>query len=857
MPRYFRIGAIAALAATLIVVGIGFYRERASSEFRMKGFPTSLSQDVVATVVGYERREMDGDVPKYYIKADRATTFTDNHQELENVFLEVFDPASGNSDKITAGKAVYIPAENKNFTAYFAGDVKIDTRDAVSLRTEQVSYDRRTEIAGAEEQIQFSRDNITGSAFGATVNIAEKRLDLLHDVVIEMTGGDGGFSSLERAKITAGSATYDQAQEKIEFRDQIAAQVESRGEGNLRAADVQAGRAVAMLVVAAEQKRDISSLELFDAVRIDAKLADGKPTQITAGYALYQRAGDRFDLKHDVHIVTIENERPVDIRAQSAIYEQNAGKVQLSGGAEITQGNDFAKAESIVAELYATRNLRSVVLDTNGYLRQSAPERTSELSAANIRASFNESQQLTSATASGSASAALTPSKPAEYTRLTLSSPKSLDALFKGEGRLESIRTQGRTTIRMDAPAGAANAATKTVVADAVITKFNAAGSDVAHAEANGNAELTVDPLASASDRYRTRITAPRFVCEFFDTGNAARECVAGSVTKTVRTPLIAGRSVQTLVAERLNASFDPNTHDVDRLVASGSAKFTEADRTAIAANMTYTESDKTIRLRDGEPAAWDSRARARAAEIDWNTASEHSTLRGSVRTTYYSQKATGGSLPFGSTDKPVYVTSNAADFDHRRSTAVFTGAARAWQDHNFVRGDRLEVEQEGGRFRAAGDVQSLLYDAKRKENGRETTVPIFASAARMAYNRDGRLLHYEESVDIRQGADRITGGSANVYLSEKNEVLRTDIEHSVVITQPKRRALADFAQYTVADDSVVLRGNPARVEDSENGSSQAGTLTVYLKQDRVLSVGRTTRDPAGRTRSVYKVRGN
>ncbi len=71
----------------------------------MKGYPTELSKDVVAQVNGYERRETDGDVVKYYIKADKATTFTDNHQELENVFLQVFDEKGETSDQIKAQKS--------------------------------------------------------------------------------------------------------------------------------------------------------------------------------------------------------------------------------------------------------------------------------------------------------------------------------------------------------------------------------------------------------------------------------------------------------------------------------------------------------------------------------------------------------------------------------------------------------------------------------------------------------------------------------------------------------------------------------------------------------------------------------
>ena len=184
LPQYFRYAALGLFALTIVGIVIGFYWSRNNPDFRMKSFPTTLSKDVTAVVNDYERREMDGDVVKYFIKADKATTFSDNHQELENVYLEVFDETGGLSDKITSTKAVYIPEENKNFTGYFAGEVNIDTRDGLKVKTEQVTYKKADEIATAEEHVEFERDTVRGRAFGAVVKIAEKKLELLRDVQI-------------------------------------------------------------------------------------------------------------------------------------------------------------------------------------------------------------------------------------------------------------------------------------------------------------------------------------------------------------------------------------------------------------------------------------------------------------------------------------------------------------------------------------------------------------------------------------------------------------------------------------------------------------------------------------------------
>jgi hypothetical protein len=58
-----------------------------------------------------------------------------------------------------------------------------------------------------------------------------------------------------------------------------------------------------------------------------------------------------------------------------------------------------------------------------------------------------------------------------------------------------------------------------------------------------------------------------------------------------------------------------------------------------------------------------------------------------------------------------------------------------------------------------------------------------------------------------------------------------------------------------MADETVVLRGNPARVEDSENGSSQGAQLTLSLRDKRIEGESKTRENNTGRMRTVYKVK--
>ena len=890
MPLIFRVLAIFALAATVAAIGAGFYLTRNNREFRMKSMPAELSQDVVAEVRGYERRETDGEILKYYIKADRAKTFSDNHQELENAFIQVFDETGENSDKISAANAVYVPAtdKSKNFAAYFAGNVEIETRDALKVKTEQLSYNKETETAEAEELIEFSRDNLAGKSMGATVKLKDKTIELLKDVEINSNDAE---NKIQQAKVVAGHAFFNQTAGRIEFSQNVDVNITANNSGELaQPSEIKSDRAAAFFInkeikkielsgnvdvyqkpTSANSKwtktkanravvkieKELKQLELFENVEIETTANNSKPTKIKTNYALYEKDADKFELKNGAEIVTIEGSQPTTIHSNEAVYEQSTGKIFLSGAAEITQGSDFIKGDNLTAELFPNKKLKNAFAKGNAYLKQTTAERTTEVAGNELNAIYADNQQLQSANSVGASNAVLTPAQANDYSKISLSAPNAIRLNFRANGLLEQMQTDGRTTLSLNAPNNSQTASNKKLTADNVKTVFSANGKDLQKAEAVGNAELFIEPLRAAPENYRTTVSAPRFDCDFFETGNNAKNCAASGNAKGLRVPIVPAenRGNQTISAERLNVNFNRENKDVEKFDASGNAKFSELDRNGIANQLTFTASDAFVRLRGGEPTVWDSRARAKAGEIDWDTRHEKSALRGKVSTTYYSQKQTGGATPFANANSPVFVTAETAEFDHRAETGLYTGNARAWQSNNYVRADKLLVKQKEGELYGEGTVQSLLYDAKRKENGRETSVPVYAAAQKLSYAKDKNVLRYETNVDIRQGADRITAGAANVFLNDKNEVSQTVAENNVVITQPTRKGSGDYVQYNMTDETVVFRGNPARVEDSENGSSQGAQLTISLRDKRVEGESKTKENNTGRMRTVYKVR--
>jgi len=125
-----------------------------------------------------------------------------------------------------------------------------------------------------------------------------------------------------------------------------------------------------------------------------------------------------------------------------------------------------------------------------------------------------------------------------------------------------------------------------------------------------------------------------------------------------------------------------------------------------------------------------------------------------------------------------------------------------------------------------------------------------------MSYSDPNRIVHYEGNVDIKQGTDRLTGGVADTYLSkETNEMVKTIAQRGVVLTQPSRKGTGEWVEYTAVDEVAVLKGNPARVEDAAQGTTEGSRLTLSVRDSKVTADDARGPLSPGRIRSTHKIK--
>jgi LPS export ABC transporter protein LptC/lipopolysaccharide transport protein LptA len=751
LPLVARYAAIFILFAGLVFIAISYYRVRNNTPFRLKSESPALSKEITGIMEGYEHSVTKNDRLYLSLKASRDITYSDNHHELENVSLAVYPPEGKIPDQINADRAIYDP---KTSVISFVGNVRIETKDALKIRTDALSFDQDSEVARTDAPVSFDRENVSGSATGAIVEAKNKKLELLKDVAI---------------------------------------------------------------VVAPEALND----------------PQAKPSS---------------------------RSRPVTIRSAKALFEEQWMMLTFYGGATAEQERDLLSGDALKALITEEKRLQKLEVRGNAYLRTMQDGRAAEVHSVDMDFYLDKDQRLERGVAMKDTRAHTLDSD----AEIQLTGPSLVEVKFQAQddrSLLKEMRAEGRSIVNMLAPkskAGDPKAANKRLTADAVRLVWRSSGRDLEKAEALGNAELFVDPVIKNAQADTKTLTAPRFDCDFFESGNLARTFVASGGSKAVLDPIQPSdkRAKRTLTSEKMTVSFVKDTQDVERFEAQGNGKFNENDKNGTAASMTYTAADDTVRLRGGEPTVWDSRGRTKAIELDTDFRNDVSYSRGKTATTFYSQEQTNGAVPFTKVKSPVYISSDRGEFQHENGVATYTGNARGWQDDNFVRADRLTIYVKERKMDASGHVQTALYNAQRRAEGAKETVPVFASSDWMTYSDPNRLLHYEGNVDIKQGTDRITSGIADVYLlKETSDMEKTIAQRNVVLTQPNRKGTGDWVQYTTADEVAVLRGNPARVEDAEQGSTEGGRLTVHVREGKVTADDVRGPQSPGRVRSVHKVK--
>jgi lipopolysaccharide transport protein LptA len=114
---------------------------------------------------------------------------------------------------ITADESIYTPTLQK---AVFRGNVHVVTEDGFVLDTASLVYRGDKNLSRTEDPVRFQRKDLSGTATGVVYDAAERRLEMLADVVLKLQDPDN-----EPMDIKSARAVYERQDGLLRFIDDV------------------------------------------------------------------------------------------------------------------------------------------------------------------------------------------------------------------------------------------------------------------------------------------------------------------------------------------------------------------------------------------------------------------------------------------------------------------------------------------------------------------------------------------------------------------------------------------------------------------------------------------------------------
>lgn len=171
------------------------------------------------------------------------------------------------------------------------------------------------------------------------------------------------------------------------------------------------------------------------------------------------------------------------------------------------------------------------------------------------------------------------------------------------------------------------------------------------------------------------------------------------------------------------------------------------------------------------------------------------------------------------------------------REKITLEGDARVWEGQQIVRAKSIVVDRAQDLVRATGRVLTQVS----REGG-----DWVIEAGELVYDRQKGVVEFSGEVVVQEARGALRCQSATAFLSERGELLRGDFRGNVVIedTAGERKITGAAASYTSSNETMVILGEPARVEEI-SGNRITATRIIWHRRTGNLEVGGELESPS------------
>jgi lipopolysaccharide export system protein LptA len=225
------------------------------------------------------------------------------------------------------------------------------------------------------------------------------------------------------------------------------------------------------------------------------------------------------------------------------------------------------------------------------------------------------------------------------------------------------------------------------------------------------------------------------------------------------------------------------------------------------------------------------------ARTVTYDRGADRVDAAGHVRAMYAGERR--ASLLGGTSTEPLFSESDVFRLDGPRHKLTLTGAVRAWQGENVLKGGVLVLDDAARTLHAETDVHVFF---RRRQQAPGSPAPkgsietVNASGDTLNYRESDRFAHIEGNANVVSGIWTIASDATDIRLSPEKTVEYAEARGSVRLEDRElhRRGEGKKATWRPQTDVVTLDGAPAVAIDGKGNRLTGASLTFRQGRSRV-----------------------
>jgi len=203
----------------------------------------------------------------------------------------------------------------------------------------------------------------------------------------------------------------------------------------------------------------------------------------------------------------------------------------------------------------------------------------------------------------------------------------------------------------------------------------------------------------------------------------------------------------------------------------------------------------------------------------------------GKIRGVFRSSENQKMGMGFFSSSQPVFISAEDMRYSSELERFIFKGNVKLWQEQEMLNTEELVIKEENYGLSAYNGVQTVLN--YRDEQGNEGNIHI--SSKVLEYDPKENKILYEQECSMDTEDIKLNAESLSILMEKKeNKIKVITANHSVIIEKGNYEGRSEKAVYNLADEMIVLTGNPYFTEKNR-GETSGDKLTFSIADDRII----------------------